>query len=64
MNDVAVALEHVDLLDGGDGLHVHLLERGLQFLVVGARGLVHLLDLSPGGALAAVGRVVLVMFAV
>jgi hypothetical protein len=34
MNDVAVALEHVNLLDGLDGLGVQLLEGRLQLLVV------------------------------
>ena len=54
VNDVAIALEHVDLLNRLDGLDVHLLERGLQLLVVGARVLVHLLDLPSGRALATV----------
>lgn len=53
MDDVAVGLEHVDLLNGLDGLHVHLLEGGLQFLIVGARVLVNLLDLPAGSTLAA-----------
>lgn len=52
MNDVAVALEHVDLLNRLDGLHIQLLEGRLQLLVVGAGALVDLLDLSPGSALA------------
>lgn len=50
MYHVAVLLEHVDLLDGLDGLHIELLERGLQLLVVRAGGLVHLLCLSSGCA--------------
>ena len=52
MDDVAVALEHVDLLNGLDGLDVELLERLLQLLVVagGPRG--RALHLPPGGALA------------
>ena len=54
MNDVAIALEHVDLLDRLDGLDVELLQRRLQLLVVGAGALVDLLDFSPGGALATV----------
>ena len=53
MNDVAVRLEHVDLLDGLDVLHVHLLERGLQLLVVRAAALMNLLHLPSGCALAA-----------
>lgn len=54
MNDVAVALEHVDLLNSLDGLDVELLQRGLELLVVGARVLVDLLDLPAGSTLAAV----------
>ena len=34
MDDVAVGLEHVDLLDSLDGLDVHLLQRLLKLLVV------------------------------
>lgn len=52
MDDVAIFLEHVDLLDGLDGLHVHLLQRSLQLLVIGAGRLVDLLDLAAGSALA------------
>lgn len=36
MDHIAVLLEHVNLLDGLDGLDIELLERSLQFLVVGA----------------------------
>ena len=54
MDDVAVLLEHVDLLDGLDGLDVHLLEGGLELLVVGTGVLVHLLDLAAGSTLASV----------
>ena len=54
MDDVAVALEHVDLLDSLDGLDVQLLERSLELLVVGASGPVDLLDLPAGCALASV----------
>lgn len=56
MDDVAILLEHVNLLDGLDRLHVHLLERGLQLLVVGTGRLVDLLDLAAGSALASVGQ--------
>ena len=52
VDDVAVLLEHVDLLDGLDGLDVHLLQRGLQFLVIGAAGLVDFFRLAAGGAFA------------
>ena len=55
MNDIAVLLEHVHLLDGLDGLHAQLLERGLQLLVVRAAALVHLLDFPPGRSLSAAG---------
>ena len=54
MDDVAVLFEHVDLLDGLDGLDVEFLERGLQFFVVGARGLVDFLLLPSRCAFAAV----------
>lgn len=47
MNDISILLEHVDLLNGLDRLDVELLERGLQFLVVGAGCLVHFLYFSP-----------------
>ena len=52
MNDVAVRLEHVDLLDGLDRLGVELLKRLLELLVVGAGPGGSALDLSPGGSLA------------
>jgi hypothetical protein len=54
VDDVAVALEHVDLLDGLDGLDVQLLKRGLKLLVVGAGALVDLLDLPARSTLASV----------
>ena len=47
MDDIAILLEHVDLLNGLDRLDIELLQRGLQLLVVGAGGLVHFLDFSP-----------------
>lgn len=56
VNDVAVALEHVDLLDGLDGLDVQLLKRGLELLVVGASGPVDLLDLPAGCALSTIAQ--------
>ena len=52
VDDVAVALEHVDLLNCLDGLDVELLQRSLQLLVVGARALVDLLDLPARSTLA------------
>lgn len=55
VDDIAVRLEHVDLLYRLDGLDVHLLQSSLQLPVVGAGRLVGLLDLSPWGTLASVG---------
>lgn len=52
MDHVAVALEHVDLLDSLDGLDVELLERSLELLVIGTGASGGALDCSPGGALA------------
>ena len=54
VDDVAVALEHVDLLDSLDGLDVQLLKSTLELLVVGASVLVDLLDLPAGSTLASV----------
>jgi hypothetical protein len=54
VDDVAVRLEHVDLLDLSDGLDVHLLEGSLELLVVGARRPVDLLLHTSGSSLAAV----------
>lgn len=52
VNHVAVALEHVDLLNRLDGLDVQLLQGLLQLLVVGAGPGGRTLHLSAGGALA------------
>ena len=60
MDDVAVLLEHVDLLDALDGLDVHLLEGGLQLLVIGAGVAGNLLDLAARGTLASVEKSVVV----
>lgn len=57
MNNVSVALEHVDLLNSLDGLDVQLLKRSLELLVVGTSGPVDLLDLPAGSTLAAIYRV-------
>lgn len=62
MDNIAVLLEHVDLLDGLDGLDVHLLQGGLELLVIGAGGLVDLLDLAAGSTLASVLALVSVVF--
>jgi hypothetical protein len=57
VDDVSIALEHVNLLNRLDGLDVELLESGLQLLVVGAGALVDLLDLPAWGALASVSSI-------
>jgi hypothetical protein len=44
MDDVSVALEHVDLLNGLNWLDIELLQRSLQLLIIRARALVDLLD--------------------
>jgi hypothetical protein len=62
VNDVAIALEHVDLLNRLDRLYVQLLKSGLELLVVGACALVDLLDLPAGGTLAAVDIISQVLF--
>jgi hypothetical protein len=54
VDDVSVLLEHVDLLDGLNGLDVHLLEGSLELLVIGAGGLVDLLDLAAGSTLSTI----------
>ena len=51
VDDIAVALEHVDLLNSLDGLGVQLLQGLLELLVVGARASGRTLDLSPGSTL-------------
>ncbi len=51
VDDVAVRLKHVDLLNGLDWLHVHLLESCLELLVVCAGALVDLLRFPPWCAL-------------
>ena len=58
VDDVAVRLEHVDLLDLGDGLDVHLLQGSLELLVVGARRPVDLLLNTSGSSLAAVHQAI------
>lgn len=54
VDDVAVALEHVHLLDGLDGLNIDLLEGGLELLVIASRAGRRSLDLSAGGTLATI----------
>lgn len=54
VDDVAVALEHVDLLNRLDGLDVELLQGALELLVVTAGALVDLLDLSARSTLASI----------
>jgi hypothetical protein len=54
VDDVAILLEHVDLLNALDGLDVQLLESGLELLVIGAGVADDLLDLAAGGTLATI----------
>lgn len=54
VDDVAVGLEHVDLLDGLDGLSVQLLQGLLKLLVIGAGSGRRTLDLSAGSTLATI----------
>lgn len=54
MDDVAVALEHVHLLNGLDGLDIELLERSLELLVITGGAGRRTLDLSPGSTLATI----------
>ena len=54
MQDVSILLEHVDLLDTGDGLDTELFEGGLDLSVVSLGSGHRLLDdLSSGGTLTA-----------
>lgn len=53
VDDRAVVLDHVDLLDAGDHVDGQLLQQRLQLLVVGGGGRVHNLLLAPGRSLAA-----------
>jgi hypothetical protein len=50
MYNVPVFLEHVHLFNGLDGLDVEFLERGLEFLVVGAGGFVNFFCFATGCA--------------
>lgn len=52
MDDVAVLLEHVDLLNTLERLDIQLLESILQLLVVDGGVADNLLDLTAGGTLA------------
>lgn len=54
VDNVSVGLEHVDLLDGLDGLHVDLLKSGLELLVVDTKVLRLGLDLTSRGTLSAI----------
>jgi hypothetical protein len=53
VNDIPITLEHIDLFNCLDWLHVHFLQCALELLVIRTRTLVNLLDLSPRGTLAA-----------
>lgn len=54
VDNVSVGLEHVDLLDSLNGLHVDLLKSGLELLVVHTRVLRLGLDLTSRGTLSAI----------
>lgn len=56
VDDVAVGLEHVDLLDGLDGLSVELLQLGLELLVIGVGSGGSALGGSSGSSLSTVSR--------
>lgn len=53
MDDVSVFLEHVDFLNGLNGLDVEFFERGLELFVIRARAFMNLFHFSPGCAFAA-----------
>jgi hypothetical protein len=53
VNNLPIIIEHVDLLNSLDWLHIQLLQRALQLLVVGTGTLVSLLDFPAGSALSA-----------
>ena len=50
MDNIPILLEHIHLLNRLDWLDVELLERGLQFFVVGAGGLMDFLLFPAWGA--------------
>lgn len=54
MNNVAIALEHVHLLNGLDRLDIELLKRRLKLLVVTSGPGRRALDLSPGSSLSTI----------
>lgn len=54
MNHIPILLEHVDFLNGLNRLHIELLKRRLQLLVIRARSLMDFFHLSPGGAFATI----------
>lgn len=54
MDDIAIFFEHIDLLNRLDRLDIQLLQRGLQLLVVCARGLVYFLYFPSGRAFTSV----------
>jgi hypothetical protein len=56
VDDVAVRLEHVDLLNGLDGLSVELLQLSLELLVIGVGSGGSALGGSSGSSLATVSR--------
>lgn len=53
VDHVAVFLEHIDLLNCLDRLHIELFQRRLKLFVVGPRGFVDLFRFSPRSTFAA-----------
>jgi hypothetical protein len=56
MDDISITLEHVDLLNGLNGLGVQLLEGSLELLVIVGVSRGRTLDLASGSSLAACHR--------
>jgi hypothetical protein len=52
MDDITILLEHIDLFNCLNGLDIHLLQCGLQLLVIGTARLVDLLRLASRRAFA------------
>ena len=52
VDDFAIILEHVHLLNGRDGVHTQALQGVLELLVIGVRGLAGTLVLSTDSPLA------------
>ncbi len=59
MDHVPIFLEHVDLLNSLDWLHIEFFQRSLQLLIVGAGGFMNFLHFSPRRAFTTVFAIVL-----